>query len=90
MCLYLLSCIFIYTNACSYSLYIIEALNNIVLDAVNQLHSTILSMLTIKHACMHSLFTRAWDMYTMCTLKFLKSLGLQAKVSCTYAREGHF
>ena len=53
-----------HTNACGYSLYTLEALNKIVLDAVNQLHSTTLSTLTN----MHSLFTRAWGMYTMCTL----------------------
>ena len=56
-----------HTNVCGYSLYTIEALNIIVLDAVNQIHSTTLSMLPN----MHSLFTRAWGMYTMCTLVIL-------------------
>ena len=40
--------------------------NKMVLDAVSQLHSTTLSTLTN----MHSLFTRAWGMYTMCTLVY--------------------
>ena len=48
-----------------YSLFTIEALSNIVLDAVNQLHSTTLPTLTN----MHSLFARVRGMYTMCTLR---------------------
>ena len=39
-----------HTNACGYSLYTIEALNKIVLDAVNQLHSTTRTVFAHKHA----------------------------------------